>query len=49
MEQKWLAEQKRKKYYEEMALSEERKAREVSQQLYMMMTNELTPANFKVF
>lgn len=48
MEQKWLAEQKRKKYFEEQAAKEERKAREMSEQLYMIMTNELTPASFKV-
>ena len=48
MEQKWLAEQKRKKYFEEQAVIEEKKAREISHQLYMIMTNELTPANFKV-
>ncbi|KAL5268083.1 hypothetical protein ACHWQZ_G002064 [Mnemiopsis leidyi] len=47
MEQKWLAEQKRKKYFEEQAVIEEKKAREISHQLYMIMTNELTPANFK--
>ena len=48
MEQKWLAEQKRKKYFEEQAAIEEKKTREISQQLYMIMTNELTPASFKV-
>lgn len=48
MEQKWLAEQKRKKYYEEVAVEEEKKSREMSQQLYMLMTNELTPASLKV-
>ena len=48
MEQKWLAEQKRKKYFEEQAVIEEKKAREISHQLYMIMTNELTPANIKV-
>ena len=48
MEQKWLAEQKRKKYFEDQALIEEKKTKEISQQLYMIMTNELTPASFKV-
>ena len=48
MEQKWLAEQLRKTYYEELATREERKAREMSTQLYMLMTNELTPQNLKV-
>lgn len=47
MESKWVAEEKRKRYFEQMAMTEEKKCREMQQQLYMMITNELTPATLK--